>query len=121
MNDLSTTALHNHEHVFWFPEGAETQSCEGCARQAIVCPTCKKCSLCAIGISPDEIYGPIKETPNLRSTETWRNFPVSDNHHLGLGRERGFTFERFVYGDRVALAHLDPEKYLRQYISRGPR
>lgn len=45
-----------------------------------------------------------KELNGGHTVSDWNAVPVSDDHHLGLGRERGFSHWVFVYGWRVAEA-----------------
>lgn len=44
-----------HDHTYDLDKG--TARCVECLREAIVCPTCVKCSLCAVGINPADVYG----------------------------------------------------------------
>lgn len=44
-----------HDHTYDLAKGLGR--CIDCNREAIVCPVCVKCSLCAVGIDPADVYG----------------------------------------------------------------
>lgn len=45
------------KHAHFYSASNGLHACLGCERDAIVCPECGLCTLCAAGIDPEAIYG----------------------------------------------------------------